>query len=547
MNQAPLTHPSPRTAPKFRAITYHADTAPEALRATVALIGQGIKDGSKYPPLRDYASRLASRADPKDYLGQVRAIYDDFIKRWRYVKDPLGTELVTISGPAIFDQVIGRAAQAGEHGRGDCDDATVGLASLYRSVGMKTRVVTSHKPVYHLPGRRTLGGREPLFSHVYPQVFVPRVGWVTTDAVGYPVHPMGWTPPYSRQALWDLDANLIAGRGKLPAPFRAMLSTNLSRIRRRAPQHNMRGDEGMSFAGIKDSDFMDYGLDTVGMARTDGSIPEDWSTHGLHGFGAFIDEPVPLINNDHLGLMMEYTPDDYVGYAMDGQPLVRTKMLEMDPVDILHTWRAGAPRLGSVAMADDGDIYQWQETPMGGFFSKIWSGVKSVGKKIAGGVKKAVKFVGSKAKQLISKLPGGKYLIKIYDRVKAVALKLVKPLAKLLGPLAKYASRLAPIAALIPGWGTAAAVILFKVGKITEIVKKFGVKIDPKGRPKFKSGSQAKKFKSALESAAKKEKGKGRKKRGKRRGKRGKKAVPGWLAKRGVKGIEGYGSYYGQN
>ncbi|NIR14795.1 MAG: hypothetical protein GWN86_12955, partial [Desulfobacterales bacterium] len=85
----------------------------------------------------------------------------------------------------------------------------------------------------------------------------------------------------------------------------------------------------------------------------------------------------------------------------------------MDPKELAYVYQTGAPRLGAVALADDGDIYQWTESPgYGGFFKKLFKkakkAVKKVVKKVKKGVRKVVKGVGKAAKKLIKKLPGGK-------------------------------------------------------------------------------------------------------------------------------------------
>jgi len=483
----------PARASKFRVLNYKTTNPPSALRATIALIGKGIKEGARYIPIRMHAAKVASRAAPKDYLGQVRAIYDDFIKRWRYVMDPLETEMVTVGGPQIYEQVIGLAARSGEKGFGDCDDATIALGSLLRSIGFEVAINTIEKPT-------PPGAPQGLFSHVFPTVRIPGRGWVTVDAVGHPRHPMGWTPPYQRLAVWDLEANLVATRGQFPPVFKEMLTADISGITGRPTKQQ--GVRQMSLQGIDmRNDFPDYDLSRYGLAGTDYHEPLDWSTHAALGFGAYVDRPVPIVDNSMLGLVMEYDDSDIVAYSGTGDPLVRTKMLEMDPREVAWALRTGAPRPGAVALSDDGEIYQWQITPMGGFFKKLWGKVKSVARKVKGGIKKGIRWVGSKAQALIKKLPGGKYLLKIYDRVKKIGMKLVKPLIKYLGPIAK---KVAPLAALIPGYGVAISAALYKVGAMADTLKKYKVKLDKLGRPKFSSGGQAKKVKADLERKAEK-------------------------------------------
>ena len=73
-------------------------------------------------------------------------------------------------------------------------------------------------------------------------------------------------------------------------------------------------------------------------------------------------------------------------------------------------------------------------------------------------------------RKVISKIPGGKFLLKIADKIHKVAMKFVKPLMKFVG---KYASKLAPFAAIIPGFGPAIAAGLHVAGKIAQVYNKF--------------------------------------------------------------------------
>lgn len=285
----------------------------------------------------------------------------------------------------------------------------------------------------------------------------------------------------------------------------------------------------MSVAGFAETRFQDYGLENYGLASTDNSEPADWARMGLLGFGAEMDRPYAMIDGDQLGLAMEYDEDDFVGYA-GGSPLVRTKMLEMCPREIEHIRSTGRPRLNAVAMADDGDIYQWNQVEgLGGFFKKLRKKARKIASRVVKGVKKVHRGITAATKKMIKRLPGGKYLVKIYDRVKKVAMKVTKPLKKLLGgPLGKY---LAPIAALIPGAGPVVALAIAGMraeGKVDSIMKKFKVKRNKKGQPKFASGAQAKAVKAALTKAAKEQTR--RRRKGKRRPPRRK---PSRLIKRG--------------
>lgn len=471
----------PATARKLRAYKIQASTGPEALKATVQLIGRGIKSGASYVPLVMHARKIASTAAPKDYLGQLQALYNDFVKRWRYVHDPRLVEMVTVSGPEIYGQILGADLSPPYRGAGDCDDATVYMGAVSESIGLQTRVVTVSTPTY--------SGLRSLFTHVYPEVLIPKKGWIAADAVGYPKHGLGWQPPCIRRAVWDLDGNLLSARGHFPKIFKNELRTMA-----RARAFN-KGVKTMGFAGYEASDFPDQGLERFGFAGTDSDEPLDWSKHGVLSFGVYTDQPLPVIGADRIGLFAEYDEDDEIG-GIGGARVVRTKMMEMDPRELAHIYRTGRPRPGTVALSDDGDIYQWQEVPqLGGFFKKLFKKVKRGVKKVAKGVRKVARGIKKRAKKLIKKLPGGKYIVKVAGKIKKVAMKAVKPILKL-------GKKLAPIAALIPGYGPAIAAALSKGPKILKIAQKLGIMTDEKGRPKIKTKRQAAAFKRELKKEA---------------------------------------------
>lgn len=187
-------------------------TSPQSLRYTIKLIGDGIKDATGFVPIRQYAAVVASRAPARDFLSQLGEIYEDFTKkRWRYVFDPVGYELVGITGPVIFDSILGFGVTPPSRGFGDCDEATAGIAAVAQNVGFPARMVTIAAPFSN-----------KLFDHIFPQVFIPKKGWITADPVVYPKHGFGWTAPHSRIATWDLDGNLTGFRGRFPGPLKKM-------------------------------------------------------------------------------------------------------------------------------------------------------------------------------------------------------------------------------------------------------------------------------------------------------------------------------------
>ena len=171
---------------------------------TIRLIGDAIKKSSIYIPLRNYAASLATLAAPKDYVGQIGKIWDDFVRRWRYVRDPFGTETVTTEPRAVFQLVIGKNGGIGKgKGAGDCDDATVAMGALLLSVGFPVRIGTT--------APRGQGGIH--FTHVFPIAYIPNVGWKAIDPVLFPQKGPGAITPHSRLAQWSLDGKIIKTNG----------------------------------------------------------------------------------------------------------------------------------------------------------------------------------------------------------------------------------------------------------------------------------------------------------------------------------------------
>lgn len=226
----------------------------------------------------------------------------------------------------------------------------------------------------------------------------------------------------------------------------------------------------------------DYGIDGVDELL-------DFRQYGVKDFGIYADQMGML---GGCGLAAEVDTDQY-GRSW-------TPAIELAPHDYEYIRRnQGSAYHGMLGLADTGEPYIYDENL--GFFRKLFRRVKKRVKKFARGVKRF-------GKKLISKIPGGKYLMKLGKKVWKIAKKFVKPLVKFVG---KYAAKLAPVAALIPGYGPAIAAGLYAAGKVAKMMTKYGVKISKltKGEParlKFKSGKKAKQFQKALKKAAKKEK-----------------------------------------
>lgn len=424
-------------------------------RATIVQIGRSIHRASVYPPIRNLAAKWASRANPKDFLGQAREIYKGFLGNWRYVRDPLTKELITSSPEAVYKLVLaGDGIGVGEGiGAGDCDCATVAIGALLEATGFPVRVATTAS--IHQ-------GAGPLFGHVFAQAHVPGLGWVTVDPVLHPKKQFGAITNHSRIAFWDLNGRLIRAEGNVTG---------------------LKGDDMIPSM----NEWQDYGFGGLGYVEDEGE-PDDWSTVGPDGFGCMVGSLGMIDGSALAGIGVEVDPDE--------NGLVRTPMLEVAPDDYLYMSFVGTPYPGMYAMGDDGEYYEYDGTLGRGFFRKLFrkarKAVRKVGRRIKRGIKKVLK-----------KSKFGRFLLKVGGKIKKIAMKIVKPLAKFLG---KFASKLAPIAALIPGYGTAIAAGLTAVGKVGKLMSKFGVKTKGKKGTvrglKMKNPKMLKPFREALKKEA---------------------------------------------
>lgn len=433
----------------------------DQLQKTIELVGQGIRRGGVFFPIRQWAAGVASRAAPKDYLGQLRAVYTELLKRWRYVRDPVFAELVPTTGPAIHGVVMGGITPSGI-GFGDCDCVTTALGAALSSIGFPVRLVTSIALRARAPG------------HIYPEVFVKGLNrWIPADPVVFPKHGLGYVSPARARFRWDLFGRPIQVRDH--AAGRPLVLGELGELP---------GKEVGTMYGQdqwQDQDLVRYGYAGLG------GEPEDWSEQAITGFGS-LRGSMGMFNSG-LGLLAEVEPDQY--------GLARTPMIELSADDFNYIRTYGRPYDGMMALGDEGQVYQYNG--LGGFFGKIFGGAK----KLIGGVVKAgvgiAKKLHAAGKSLISRLPGGKYLVKVMNKVEGVAMKLVRPLAKIVGPLAK---RLAPIAAMLPGYGPLISVGLQATGTLADIMKKHGVSHKKGGGLHFKDPRKLHAFQSDLKKHA---------------------------------------------
>lgn len=483
---------------------FRAANTPEQLKITIRLIGQAIKAGTIYPPIRHLAATAATDAGPKDYLGQIAALYKGITERWwRYTFDPQGTEFVFLDGPRLFRMGLGSGKKKGY---GDCDDITAVAGALLRSIGMDVQICTTAPPYSPY-----------IFTHVFLRTKPPKSReWIVFDPVVYPKHGLGYLTPHRRIAVWDIDGRLISKAGDFPPHFDQVMAFYGDDSHKDAETNptSQIGDDSMYGQSPNFYDFPDqsqrlglFGAADIVDERSpqqmnrlnDNRILADFQTEGILGFGCYSGIMGQTTGDQMPYLMAEYDDTDEIGDT----GFVRTKHFEMSPDDYYTTMKQGQPRPGVLALADDGEVYQWVGNPdgLGGFFKKLFKKIKKGFRKITGGIRKGLKFIGKKIKKFVRKTAFGRALWKVGSKIWKTAMKIVKPMMKFIGPIAK---RLAPIAAFVPGIGPAISGALMITGKINDIANKVGIKFDKGGKPHPENKEQALKFAREVATAGRK-------------------------------------------
>lgn len=126
-----------------------------------------VNQYKRAPQIRELALDLTSQLRPKDWAGEIKAVFEFVRDQIRYTRDIRGMETLQIP-PVTLDLSAG-----------DCDDKSTLLAALLESIGHPTRFVAVG---YTVP---------KAYSHVYVETKLgPR--WVALDAT-MPVD-VGWSP-----------------------------------------------------------------------------------------------------------------------------------------------------------------------------------------------------------------------------------------------------------------------------------------------------------------------------------------------------------------
>ncbi len=170
---------------------------------TLARIGATARAAADTQTVREWASRIATRAPPRDYRAMLEHIYRDILERWRYV--PESEEWIHGTPSSLIGTVLGTKYNAPnadptaldlartpsrEKGWGDCDDVATIVAAAVRAVGMRPRFRVA----------RTPGG-----AHVSVLAETPAGEQISVDPVGHPDHAFGWEAPADDVMLFEMD------------------------------------------------------------------------------------------------------------------------------------------------------------------------------------------------------------------------------------------------------------------------------------------------------------------------------------------------------
>lgn len=123
---------------------------------------------------------IVRRVPEKDAFGEAKAVFD-WLRRWKYVKDPHKRELLH-TPPRILKQIKRYRTVR------DCDDFSILGVSLLLQLGHRVQL-------------RMIGPTPRDFTHIYFADWLPmppdsRPRWVAMDAT-MKTKPMGWESPHA--------------------------------------------------------------------------------------------------------------------------------------------------------------------------------------------------------------------------------------------------------------------------------------------------------------------------------------------------------------
>jgi Transglutaminase-like superfamily len=132
-----------------------------------------IQAGKKHDDVRSCALSIVSDVPPKDFGGEIVALFYFVRDEIRYTLDPRGLEQ------------LHHAEEVLRQGAGDCDDMVILLGAMLESIGHRTKTFAMGFEPGHL-------------SHVILKVWY-KGRWVALDATMD--EPIGWMPAGVMQTM----------------------------------------------------------------------------------------------------------------------------------------------------------------------------------------------------------------------------------------------------------------------------------------------------------------------------------------------------------
>lgn len=142
-------------------------SGPAGTTETLRLMRELAQQYKSDPAVRGLALELVRPLSPRDWRGELKAVFEYVRDRIRYVHDIAGVETLQ-TPPATIELEAG-----------DCDDKSTLLAALLASIGHRSRFVA-------------VGYRQPNdYQHVYVEA-AHEDKWIPMDATVS--RPFGWRP-----------------------------------------------------------------------------------------------------------------------------------------------------------------------------------------------------------------------------------------------------------------------------------------------------------------------------------------------------------------
>jgi len=138
--------------------------SPDTLKAMVRAV-HGPR-GEQSILVRSVTEQIVSGLQPKDYLGEIRAVRNWVAENVRYLNDPLHVELIK-DPQRIIEEVRDRG-----YGSGDCDDIACLECTMWLQLGRIAEFVVAGF------------GAAGHYSHVFGRAKEPKSGqWIVGDPV----------------------------------------------------------------------------------------------------------------------------------------------------------------------------------------------------------------------------------------------------------------------------------------------------------------------------------------------------------------------------